>query len=323
MPGTLPQETPSPPLVSIAMTAFNSEAWIARAIESALRQQTDFPFEIVIGDDCSSDHTVSIAEDYAERFPGQVRLLQRSRNLGMQRNYYETFEQCRGRYLAWLDADDAWTDPRKLALQVEVLESDPSVSVCSHFVRHVETSGHVAVARYPNRRAGRYTLRDLVVENFVPSLSIMFRNGLHRELPPWYFELSGVADWPMLLLAARSGDIVLLDRIMADYSITPGSAYNGKNFLAQYGIDQEVRERMPSLLPEEWHRDVKAGMGKHYESLAYQLRLHGDLKAARQTALKAFLAPAVRDNLTSKTRTLLVALLMEIASRWRRSGPSA
>ena len=323
MPGIKAGERDRIPLVSVAMTAYNSAGWIARAIDSVLQQKTDFAVEVVVGDDCSSDGTVAIVRAYCARSPGQVRLLPRSRNLGMQRNYYETFEQCRGKYIAWLDADDVWTDPQKIALQVRLLEKDPTVSICSHFVRHVEPTGKVAVGRYPNRRAGRYTMRDIIVENFVPSPSIMFRNGLQRELPEWFFELSGVADWPLLLLGARNGDIVLLDRIMADYNITPGSAYSSKNFLAQHAIDAEVRERMQSLLPARWHRAVKAGMGRHYESLSYQYRMNGDFSAARQAAAKAFRAPALRDNVVSKIRTLAAALFLEATSRWRHRGVGA
>ena len=124
---------PASPLVSVAMTAFNSEKWIARALDSALLQSTNFPFEIVIGDDFSKDETLSIARSYQEQNPGVVRVLSRSENLGMQRNFYDTFEQCRGKYIAWLDADDYWTYPEKLAIQAHLLESDPSVNVCGQF----------------------------------------------------------------------------------------------------------------------------------------------------------------------------------------------
>ncbi len=312
------QRTDGSRSVSVAMTAYNSERWIGRAIESVFRQQTEFPVEIVVGDDCSPDGTASVVEGYRARYPDRLRVLARSQNLGMQRNFYDVFEHCRGRYVAWLDADDWWTDPEKLTLQVEALESDPSLSICGHFVRFVQSSGEVMDTRYPHRRAGRYGLKDIIRQNFVPSLSIMFRRGLHRELPGWYFDLSGVADWPLLLAGARTGDILLLDRVMANYYKAPGSAYSSKDVLAQYALDLEVRERMESMLSPQWRRHVQAGIGAHYEALAYHFRMEGDVAGARRAALKAFWTPALLDNGQSKVKTLAAALLGGAATRVRR-----
>src|SRR5580704_10131899 len=87
------------PLVSVSMTAYNSEKWLPRALDSVLLQRTSFPIEIVIGDDCSTDGTIAAARSYRERHPALIRVLERSKNIGMQRNYYDTCEHCRGKYI--------------------------------------------------------------------------------------------------------------------------------------------------------------------------------------------------------------------------------
>ncbi|MCV4697829.1 glycosyltransferase, partial [Escherichia coli] len=74
-------------------------------------QETDFPFELVIGEDCSTDNTRKICEDYARRFPDKIRLLARERNLGMCSNFVETILACRGDFIAFCDGDDYWIDP--------------------------------------------------------------------------------------------------------------------------------------------------------------------------------------------------------------------
>ena len=304
-------------MVSVAMTAYNSEPWIARAMDSVLLQQAEFAIELLVADDCSQDGTAAVVRGYCERHPDRIRLLERPVNLGMQRNFYDLFEQCRGRYVAWLDADDAWTDPKKLALQVQALEADASLAVCGHFVRIVTDAGKVLTPRYPRRRAGRYGLGAMIRANFVPSVSMMFRNGLHRELPPWYFELSGVSDWPLLLTAGRTGDYLLLDRVMADYYHSPSSAYSANGFVRQHEKDMEVRERAAGTLGAEWQRDVRAGIGRQYEDLSYGYRLQGDWKRSQQAALRAFGEPALRDNLRSKTATLAKAWLSGIRGALR------
>jgi glycosyltransferase involved in cell wall biosynthesis len=308
----------STPLVSVSITAFNSEKWLSRALDSVLLQQTDFPIEVVIGDDCSTDGTIAVARGYAERNPELIRVLERSESLGMQRNYYETFQQCRGKYVAWLDADDYWTDPEKLAIQAQVLESDASVSACGHYVRWVTKDGAVSRERCPSISAGRYGLEEIIRNNFLPSPSIMFRNGICHDVPKWFFELTGLVDWAVLVFAGLSGDIVLLDRVMADYMLTPGSAYMSKGPLYQETLDMQFCEHVESILPSKWHRIARATKGKRYEAMAYLLRRQGDFSASREAALKAFRSPALLDNCGSKTKALLIAVLSEAGSKlWR------
>lgn len=298
----------SAPLVSVCITSYNSERWLARALDSVLQQRTSFPLEVVIGDDHSADQTVAVARSFEQRYP-LVRILARSKNLGMQRNYYETFEQCRGKYIAWLDADDYWTDPDKLELQINQMELDTSISASSHFVRFIRQDGTIAEERRPLLPSGRYGLADIILQNFVPSPSIVFRNGIHRNLPQWYFALPGLVDWPILVLAAEAGDIVLLDRVMADYALTPESAYMAKGPVYQDEVDLKFCDCMESFLPPKLQRYVRAARGKRYESMAYILRKRGDFAGSRRAAVRAFFSPDLTDNFGSKFKTLFAAAL--------------
>ncbi len=315
---TPPSAQGSVPLVSVAVTAYNSEKWLPRALDSVLAQQTQFPIEIVIGEDCSKDSTLRVAYSYKERHPNVVRVLERSENLGIQRNYYETFEKCRGKYIAWLDADDYWTAPDKLAAQVQVLESDSSISACCHFVRWVNKDGEVKREKYPSIPPGSYGLAEIIRHNFVPSPSIMFRNGIHRDLPLWYFDLAPTTDWPIWVLATMSGKIRLLDQVMADYMLTPNSSFMGKGELFWYKTDAHFYDHIESILPSKWHRVARAEKGKRYESMAYLLRKQGEFTASRVAAFKAFRSPSFMDNCGSKTKTLLASLTRE--AQWRMRG---
>jgi len=307
------------PIVSVAITAYNSAAWLPRSIESALAQRTDFPVEIVVGDDCSSDSTVAVARSYQQHHPGRIRVIERTANVGIQRNYFETFEQCRGRYIAWLDADDQWTDPQKLAIQVAALESDPTINACGHYVRWVNDASNVTRERYPGVAPGRYGLADILRSNLLPTLSVVFRNGIQRGLPAWYFEIAPMTDWPIWVLAALSGDILLLDRTMADYRVTPGSAMISKGQLYWYQTDSRFYEKVEDILPAKWHRLVRREKGRRYEAMAYLLRKQGALAESRRAAVKAFLAPYPLDNLVSKTRTVLASILREAQGKLRRT----
>ena len=308
----------STPVVSVAITAFNSAAWLPRALDGVLRQRTNFPFEIVIGDDCSQDTTVSVAHSYREKHPTIIKVLERPKNIGIQRNYYETFEHCSGKFIAWLDADDSWTDPEKLAVQVDAMESDTSINVCCHRVRWVTHEGEVKRERQPKSAPGRYGLRELLRDNFVPSPSIMFRNGIQRDLPAWYLDFAYMTDWPVLVTAALSGDILLLDRVMADYTLTPSSSFTGKGPIYQYEMDAKFYSLIESVVPSKWHRLTRAEKGKRYEAISYLLRKQGNFTASRQAAIKAFRAPSIMDNCGGKMKTLVAAVVREM--EWRLRG---
>ena len=310
------------PLVSVCMTSYNSAAWLKRSVGSVLRQRVSFPFEVVIGDDRSTDETPSVLRALQEEHPELIRVLDRETKLGMQRNYFDTFEHCRGKYIAWLDADDYWTDPNKLSAQVAVLDGDTSISACGHFVRQVSSTGQVIRNRCPEMRSGRFSIADIVAKNFVPSPSIMFRNGIHRSLPEAFFTLSGLVDWPILLQSALAGDLVLLDEVMADYVLTPGSAYMSKGPLYQDAIDLEFYAMMRHMLPDTWDRAIRAAEGKRFEAMARQLMKLGKLAEAREAARQSLRVPDLIDNLVSKVKVSISIELLGRLARPRTQAPA-
>jgi glycosyltransferase involved in cell wall biosynthesis len=308
-----PDETLPQPMVSVVLTAYKAEHSLPKAIESALAQQTRFPIEIIVSDDSSPDGARAIAKAYQQKHPDIVRVVERERNLGMQRNFYETFAMCRGKYIAWLDGDDYWTDPEKLSRQVAALEADPSVNLCGHYVRWVVQGGSVFRERYPDLPPGRYTLSDLLRKCFIPAPSVVFRNGPQRNLPPWYLEVP-LADWPVHILSCLSGDILMLDRIMADYTMNPDSQCWGKGERFWYELDASFYEHVESLVPAH-RRLVRREKGKRYQALAWLLRREGDLRGSRKAAVKAFLAPDGGDDLVVRAKLLLSAVAREALGR--------
>lgn len=118
------------PLVSVCMTTYNHEAYLREAVESVFAQRTPFGVELVLGEDCSTDSTLAICREYADRYPDRVRLITAPENVGWRRNYRRTIAACRGRYIAMCDGDDWWSDSEKLRRQVELMEADPACGMC-------------------------------------------------------------------------------------------------------------------------------------------------------------------------------------------------
>ncbi len=114
--------------ISVIVVTYNQADTIGRTLDSVLGQVFEGSFEVIVGDDCSSDGTRAICEEYARRYPDKVRYLRRERNLGVVGNYFDCIRRARGRYLADCAGDDQWVDPRKLAHQFDYLERHPDVT---------------------------------------------------------------------------------------------------------------------------------------------------------------------------------------------------
>src|ERR1700745_2179124 len=111
--------------LSVMMITYNHEQFIAQAIESVLMQKVNFDFEIVIGEDCSTDGTRAIVLDFQHRYPGRIALILRPRNIGPMWTKESTLAACRGQYLSILEGDDYWTSTDKIQKQVDFLDSHP------------------------------------------------------------------------------------------------------------------------------------------------------------------------------------------------------
>ncbi len=129
--------------LSVIFITYNHRDYVKKALESVLAQETDFPYEVVVGDDCSTDGTQDILKEIAKDHPN-VKLGLRSQNTGGRPtlNVYETTKRCTGEYLAYLEGDDYWTDTKKLQKQVDLLEAHPEYTGCTHGIRMVDADSN-------------------------------------------------------------------------------------------------------------------------------------------------------------------------------------
>lgn len=118
------------PLVSVHMFAYNHERYIREAILGVMHQETDFEFELIIGEDCSTDQTRQICFELQRQFPARIRVLWSERNVNVIRNDMRIVARCRGEYIAYCEGDDYWTDVHKLQKQVDAFRTNPSVGLC-------------------------------------------------------------------------------------------------------------------------------------------------------------------------------------------------
>lgn len=212
--------------VSVCIITYKQREFIKDCIEGALMQQTNFNFEIVIGDDNSTDGTSEICKCYANRNKN-IHYHLRKRNLGMMGNWIATIQNCSGKYIALCEGDDYWTDPLKLQKQVDFMEANKDYSICFHDVLELRADGKLypsetIESRYENIiDKNNIDYKDLLVQgNFIHTCSVVFRNEFQRY--PVIFQLSSVADYLLHIHNSRNGKIKKLNERMAVYRVGIG-----------------------------------------------------------------------------------------------------
>jgi glycosyltransferase involved in cell wall biosynthesis len=296
--------------VSVSITTYNHEPYIAQAVEGVLAQETDFDFEVVVGDDCSTDGTRAVILDLARRHPGRIRPIFPEKNFGDggKRIFLETIKACQGRYIATMDGDDYWTSPNKLQLQVELLDSHPECSMCFHDVLKVYDDGSRPSERYNGPTPKRlWTLDDAFERCFAAACSPLFRREVLDGLPPWYLELP-FGDWPLLVLAARQGPIVYLDEVMGVYRIHAGGMWSRLTSIARLeGILAFYRQLEAGLGPA-YRARLRRGAARYERDLAFLYEAEGDVGKARSAALRALRSPRAEPVRSSWTHLARLAL---------------
>ena len=247
------------------MITYNHESFVAQAIESVLMQETDYPVELVIGEDGSTDGTRAICAEYARIHPERVRLLLGERNLGMMANMVRTLAACRGPYVALCEGDDYWTDPRKLQKQTEWLDRHPEASFCFHPCR-IETAGSAAGEtgapgghRFTGARK-QETFADgraLVMWCIVPTVSAVVRRSMLPDFGDEW-QTAPVGDWPLFFHLAMRGPFGCLGETMAAYRLHGGSAWSSKSVTAQKNTVLEayrfIRKLGVEVYPNEFRK---------------------------------------------------------------------
>ena len=118
-------------LVSIICTNYNKGDWIGEAIDSFLRQKTDFKYEIIVIDDASRDHSPEVVRKYQKKYPDKIRAFYNKKNLGITKTWIKVCKEAKGKYIARCDGDDYWIDDYKLEKQVNLLEKNKKSDWCS------------------------------------------------------------------------------------------------------------------------------------------------------------------------------------------------
>jgi glycosyltransferase involved in cell wall biosynthesis len=210
------------PKVSVVSISYNQENFIAQTLESFLMQKTNFNFEIIIADDCSTDNTAKIISGYATRFPDLIKPILRKKNVGIQENLVDALSQATGDYIALCEGDDFWTDEEKLQLQVNFLNTHRDYALVFHPVRVFFEKGEEEDSIFPDSTdPSNFTVKELLAHNFIQTNSVMYRRKTYKAIPKNILPM----DWYLHLYHAQDGKIGFINRVMSVYRRQSGGVW--------------------------------------------------------------------------------------------------
>lgn len=220
----------SEPVVSICSITYNHAPYIRQCLDGFLMQKTNFPFEIIINDDCSTDGTTEIIKEYAEKYPDLIKPIFHEENQykkgvrGMFVKY--VFPKAQGKYLALCEGDDYWIDPLKLQKQVEILEQNPEIGMIYTGFDTINEKGNVVDVEYFKKYIERSktgdVFRTLLNGNFIMTLTTCFR----RECicSKYLYKAPSFVDYSCFVCAALFWKVYYLRDITGCYRITSTGA---------------------------------------------------------------------------------------------------
>lgn len=277
----------NPPKLSIAVTTYNHEQFIAQALDSILSQDVDFSFEVVVGEDHSTDNTRKIVEDYKQKHPNIIYLLRQEKNLGYVKNFDLTLKACTGEYICIFDGDDVML-PGKLKKQVALLDAHPEFALVGHNVRAFDSkSGKTNRIIKPNHKRDFYTIEDLIVYgSFFANCSKVFRK---KYLPADGIDHSimVIADWYITLMIVDTHKIGFIHEVLAEYRVHSESIMQKLKGKQDFEDKMFILNKLNKKYDHKYERLFKNQLAYAYMIYGIDEMNSGNARAARNKFIQS------------------------------------
>jgi len=239
------------PLVSIVCITYNHEKFIGEAINGFLAQRTDFSFEVVIGDDCSTDETTKIIEKYASQYSAIIKPIIRDKNIGISANLIDCFNACAGSYIAICEGDDYWTAPEKIQTQIDLMKQHPDINISFHPSYAIENHKLQKDKIFSNYgdKVKVIPLNDIILGGggFMPTQSLILRAGVLKNPPDWFYKYP--IDYFIQILGSVGNGGLYIPSIFSAYRVNAEGSWSLRQRVASVQtIKENLEKEKKSLL---------------------------------------------------------------------------
>lgn len=295
-------------MVSVICLTYNHEKFIRNTLEGFIMQKTDFPFEVFVHDDASTDNTAAIIREYAEKYPNIIKPIyqkenQYSKHKGIVKNYI--YPLMKGKYIAWCEGDDFWADSNKLQMQVEILSENRDCIACFSRVAIVDYFGEMTGRYIPEFNRNdfifdkdsyfKYCLYPSKIRNLPFQISgLMVKRETYADYitnPPPFRSGFEVGDIPLFLFLGLVGNIYYLSKITSNYRVGNPNSWVGQNKGNLSIMKKHMESENKGLIlfdnytEQKYHSFVEKGVNRR-KFLVYQ-KEH-NIKKMRQPEMKEF-----------------------------------
>ncbi len=266
------------PLLSVACIAYNHENYISDALDGILMQETDFPFEIIVHDDCSTDNTVNILKEYAKKYPKIIKLILQKENQYSQgiKPDKACIENAVGKYIAMCEGDDYWVDPAKLQIQIDEMRKveDCQLSFHSSIDKWEDNSRKDGVTTKHADGNKIFTISEVILGGggFCPTVSLIFEKEAVDNMPEW-FDKAPFGDYFLQIFGSLKGGALYIDRPMAVYRRNTSESWS--NRMQDVKVREERFEKMmvsfddlDRCLDKQFHSEITKIKSDFYLALA-------------------------------------------------------
>ncbi len=257
------------PLVSISCVTYNHAKYIKQCLDSFLSQETTFPFEIVIHDDASTDGTTQIIEEYAKNYPDKIfPLIQKENQFSKGvRGIMAKFNlpRCRGKYIAWCEGDDYFTDNKKLQKQFDFLESNVDCQISFHNCQKIDTAGNNLGLVY-DYLPKDFKLIDSFYGDYTKTCTVMFRksDSIKNE------NIIGDITFCMELLR-NGGKAQYINSVMSCYRVHEGGIWSQKKELERFKLAHYSEQTIKNNFYYNYSNHLDIRLRKFYIMYAFKL----------------------------------------------------
>lgn len=273
--------TGAPVLATVLIVTYNHVRYIADAIDSVLMQKTDFPLEILISEDFSTDGTREIVQQYAAAYPNRLTAIYSNRNIRSNEVVARGLRFARGRYIALLDGDDFWTSDSKLQNQAAYLDAHPEISAI--FNNALVAEGEELTSRRWTRPDLNAIMTQEVIWQGNPFATCagMLRSECIRDVPSWYADFFPITDWPLYVLCAKMGNLAFVDEIVGVYRLHAGGLVSTLPNKSKLDVIEGFYRRMIAVLKPQDAKSARGGCSRYFFDWAKQYLEGGDIPSAK------------------------------------------
>ena len=265
----------SKPLVAIQCLVYNHGPYLRDCLNGFVSQQTSFPFVAIVHDDASTDNSVAIIKEFAEKYPDIIIPIYEKENLYRKPNgilmktVHAALDKTESKYIAICEGDDYWTDSLKLQKQIDILESNSDLIACVTNTCTVDNKGNLLEAKKENvvqgNKEGVYGIYDFfqMPQHQYPTATIVYRAIHQNEIRTKFRHTENpfLGDWTLWIILHTYGKFYYLDEVTAAYRTNPTSLTHTVNRVARAKASRTICHKLADVLPEQY-ADIAADLRK-------------------------------------------------------------